>query len=573
MLGGEYAARLLNMCFFLMIAGLVFVAARRWLSMTGALLLTALFATTPLVQLITGALFVENVWAVFVTAAVLSLWKYHDTHRPAYFVLIGVFLGCSMQIKYGSWALLPVVLSLAAVEWKRAGQTRRTSLAILVTLPALLIIFGSLPYLTAFVKTGNPIYPFLNDIFQSPYFDTSSAYRDMRWPTGLEWSTPYNLTFLSDQYLEAQAGSFGFQYLLFLPLSLPLLFRRRSYLAAAALGTGLSYFVLTCLYVTYLRYLYPVLPLFMIAIAWVMAEVRSQQIRLYRTLQVLAIVLIFLNGYFMPTSGWAHADLYLNPFDQVEVSRYIEIGAPQRPLVEHLNKNIPGAKVAFLTDDPQIAPLNAAAVAGSWHFPEFSVRLRDARSAQDLYVLMEEYSIEYCVAPTADNPLQSKFFAVPLFLQKHTVPEAFAHDFYLARFYRKPKPKPKPRAKGPGAYDDTDSSIRYIGAWTLYNSFEEAANGTIIYSNTPGDSFRFEFQGTEISWVYTEASNRGMAAVSIDGEEEQIVDIYSSETHWRSRTTLSGLRDSEHVLEVRVLEDKHSDATDRFVDVDQIIVK
>jgi hypothetical protein len=569
MLGGEYAAHLLNLCFLLMVAGLVFVASRRWLSMVGALLLAALFVTTPLTQLVTGGLFVENVWAAFATAAVLSLWKYHATHRPAYFVLVGVFLGCSMQVKYGSWALLPVALSLAVVEWKRAKQAGRTSLAALLTLPALLILFGTPPYLNAFVKTGNPIYPFLNNIFQSPLYDTSSAYRDTRWPPELQWNTPYNLTFRSDKYLEGQAGSFGFQYLLFLPLSIPLFFRRRSYLAGIALAIGLTYCTLTCLYVTYLRYLYPVLPLFMIVIAWVAAEVRLRDIRLYKTLGGLAVVLIFLNGYFIPASGWAHRDLYLNPFNQAEVSRYIEIGAPQRPLVDHLNTELPGAKVAFLTDNAQIAPLEAAVVAGSWHFPVFSKRLREARSAEDLHALMEELSIEYYVAATADHPAHAKFPAAPLFLQQYTTPEVVSRPFYLARLYREPEPV----TPGPGAYDDTDGNIRYVGAWTLDNQFGEAANGTIIYSNNPGDSFRFEFQGTEISWVYTKAFNRGMAAVSIDGEQKQTVDLYSSVIHWQSRTTLFGLSDGEHILEVRVLEEKHPDATHRFVDVDQLIVK
>ena len=207
MLGGEYAARLLNLSFFLMIAGLVFVASRRWLPLAGALLLTALFATTPLVQLVTGSLLVENVWAVFVTAAVLSLWKYHATHRTAYFVLAGVFLGCSMQVKYGSWALLPAALSLVVVEWKRARRAGRTSAVALVTLPALLIVFAAPPYLTAFVETGNPVYPFLNNVFQSPYFDATRALRDMRWPVGLDWGTPYNITFRSDRYLEAASVS------------------------------------------------------------------------------------------------------------------------------------------------------------------------------------------------------------------------------------------------------------------------------------------------------------------------------------------------------------------------------
>ena len=576
MLGGEYAARLLNFSFLLMIAGFVFVVSRRWLPLTWALLLTALFATTPLVQLTTGSLLVENVWAVFVTAAVLSLWKFHATHRTAYFVLASVFLGCSMQVKYGSWALLPAALFLAVVGCQRARRARRTSALVLVALPALLIVFAAPPYLTAFVKTGNPVYPFFNNVFQSPFYDTSSAYRDERWLAGLDWDTLYNITFHSDRYLEGQAGSFGFQYLLLLPLSIPLLLRRRSFLAAAALGTGLSYALLTCLYITYLRYLYPVLPLFMIVIAWVAAELRAQQAGLYRLLQVLAVMTIFLNGYFIPASGWAHRDLYLNFFDQGEVSGYIEAGAPQRPLVEHLNLQVPDAKVAFLTDNAQIAPLEAEVVAGSWHFPEFSKRLRGSRSAQDLYALSKELSIEYFVAPTLDNPSQSKFPAVPLFLQGYTTPQAFSRDFYLARLDRKPdthKLFVRPPSRSSGAYDNMDSSIQYLGAWTFDNQFEEATNGTIVYSNHPGDRFLFLFQGSEITWVYTKAFNRGMAVVLIDNEEIKTVDLYSREIHWQSRTTLSGLSDGEHVLEVRVLEDKHPEATDRYIDVDEIIVK
>ena len=128
-------------------------------------------------------------------------------------------------------------------------------------------------------------------------------------------------------------------------------------------------------------------------------------------------------------------------------------------------------------------------------------------------------------------------------------------------------------AEGSGTYDNMDRSIRYLGAWIFDNKFEEATDGTIVYSKSPGDSFRFRFRGSEISWVYTRAFNRGMAAVSIDGEEKETVDLYSPDIHWQSRTTLSGLGGGEHVLEVRVLEDKHPNATDRYVDVDQIIVK
>jgi hypothetical protein len=102
----------------------------------------------------------------------------------------------------------------------------------------------------------------------------------------------------------------------------------------------------------------------------------------------------------------------------------------------------------------------------------------------------------------------------------------------LARLVR----APEPRLPGPGAYDNTDSGILYRGAWTLDNQFKQAANGTISYANSPGDGFRFEFEGIEVSWVYTKAPNRGMAAVSIDGEAIQ-TSISTLPRRWQSRTT------------------------------------
>ena len=64
MLDGEAAARLLNLVFLLAIVALLFAIIRKWLPAAPALLLVALFAATPLVQLVTGSLFVENFWAL-----------------------------------------------------------------------------------------------------------------------------------------------------------------------------------------------------------------------------------------------------------------------------------------------------------------------------------------------------------------------------------------------------------------------------------------------------------------------------------------------------------------------------
>ena len=63
LLGGEYAARLLNFAILLMLVGLLHAGIRRWVAPAAAYLLLALFLTTPMVQLVTGSLFVENLLA------------------------------------------------------------------------------------------------------------------------------------------------------------------------------------------------------------------------------------------------------------------------------------------------------------------------------------------------------------------------------------------------------------------------------------------------------------------------------------------------------------------------------
>ncbi len=52
-----------------------------------AALAATLFASTPLVQLVTGSLFVENVWAALILGAALALWSGGA-------VAAGMLLGC-----------------------------------------------------------------------------------------------------------------------------------------------------------------------------------------------------------------------------------------------------------------------------------------------------------------------------------------------------------------------------------------------------------------------------------------------------------------------------------------------
>jgi len=122
-----------------------------------------------------------------------------------------------------------------------------------------------------------------------------------------------------------------------------------------------------------------------------------------------------------------------------------------------------------------------------------------------------------------------------------------------------------------GTFDDINDDVVYSGLWT-HGSFPEAAGGTVSYSNSPGAAARLQFEGSEITWVYTKAFNRGIAEIKLDGIARGDVDLYSPKNVWQARKTFGGLPPGKHTFEVIVAGRKDAAARDRYVDLDALIV-
>ena len=123
-----------------------------------------------------------------------------------------------------------------------------------------------------------------------------------------------------------------------------------------------------------------------------------------------------------------------------------------------------------------------------------------------------------------------------------------------------------------GAFDGTSEAIVYSGPWTR-GSYPQAVEGTLNYSNSPAASAWLSFRGTEITWVYALARNRGIGSVKIDGVPRGDIDLYNSEIVWQSHTTFGGLAPGKHTFEVTVSGRKDAAATDRYIDIDALIVR
>jgi hypothetical protein len=123
-----------------------------------------------------------------------------------------------------------------------------------------------------------------------------------------------------------------------------------------------------------------------------------------------------------------------------------------------------------------------------------------------------------------------------------------------------------------GTFDGTSDEIEYSGAW-IQGPYPQAVEGTLSYSNAPASSALLSFEGTEITWVYARAGNRGIASVKIDGVPRGDVDQYGPKIIWQSRTVFRDLAPGKHTFEVTVAGRKDAAATDRYIDIDALIIR
>ena len=207
LMGGELAARLLNFAMLLALAGLLYAAVRRWLPRAAALLLVALFAASPLVQLVTGSLFVENLLAALLLAMLTAVWRFGDTGNRRFLYAAALLAGAALTTKLAALPFVALTLPFAALEvrrhWKRVGPAP-------CLLALSLLLATALPtYAIAWLKTGNPVFPFLNGTFPSPLLDHAAEIRDYRFREPLTWHTPFDLTFHTSRFYESQNGSLG----------------------------------------------------------------------------------------------------------------------------------------------------------------------------------------------------------------------------------------------------------------------------------------------------------------------------------------------------------------------------
>lgn len=394
---GEFGARLLNYAAMLLLIVILVAAGRARLSVTLSLVLGACLASSPVVQLVTGSLFIDNFLALWTLAGLVAAVDFFIARRWSSFFLCAVVLGCSLHTKLGA---VPGALVLGGLCIGIAIATLwRSPLKLAVAVMAWIVVFsvtGLPPYVTAYVQKHNPVYPFLAHTLggaPSPVGDVvNTLYREP-----LRWTSLYDLTFHSDRFLESQNGSFGLHYLILIPLAITGLIFVRSKSNVVALFTATAIFITVYLSQAYIRYLYPALPIFIYAAAEPLAWLQSNARRLTLVLSVVFAVLAIVNLYLLPSSGWLHKQPFLpDVAGQFYRQAYLRAFAPARKLNDYLNLTANGDPVAYL-GTYQIGGLQARAYTLSWHHARFVEEINASTNAMEVARVMKNYGILHTV--------------------------------------------------------------------------------------------------------------------------------------------------------------------------------
>ncbi len=405
MLGGEPAAKMMSVVLFLILVTLVFAVCRRLgADRRAAVLLAALFGSTPITITETYTLFIENGLAIFFLSAFMVLFCYPAAaHRRA--VAAAINVGAMAATKALGLALAGP-FGLAALFLLRRCSRKQCLWA--GGLGGVALILGLLPYVDAAFITGNPVFPFFNGVFRSPFYSQANFHPFAKgdW---LPADLFYGATFHSLNYGAGMTdGAFGFQITALFLAAAAAAIVTRSWLALAALAFGTFYMVAIANGVQLgLRYFYPGLPLLVVGlVALFRKEVLPRLVSVVLVASLIAVNLYYYDRAYEPLAAFSW-DWLLSPTRWTDMS---ERHVPDRIMhglmpLRVLNRR---ANADGLTSPRVLTPYNIRAdlagtlLAGDWMGPELEDRVSKIKSDDDFRRLVRDFGATHVIVNVAD---------------------------------------------------------------------------------------------------------------------------------------------------------------------------
>jgi hypothetical protein len=438
LVGGEGAARLLNFCFAVLACYLLYELIRLYARRDVAMASVCLVASTPIAFLETGTLYVENLWVAFLLGTLLLVLDYMRTPSKGTLLALAFLAAGAMQCKViGVIWLAPLLLYTGYLVWQWRGH--REFAAREIALLAVGVVVAVWPYANAWVRTGNPVFPFMNALFRSPLYETGTSFNNSMYNAPLRPWSVYEMVWSSGRFIEGADGAAGFQWLLLLPVIVLAFTRQRPLAQWLCLALAIIFFVGVFAQQSYLRYLLPVFALIAVLGGWALTEIPDGRATRAAIL-LIGGLLCAINVRLMYTASWSNVTLCTAcAVDSRARREYVARYMPDRIVADYLNRNLPNARVGFfMLHAPSPAGFVGYSRAGNWHdYPAYSA-LTMAQTGDNVLALAQLYRLTHIVY--RDPPHETENEAMRAFRERYTVPFWRANGLVVAEIQPVPGP-------------------------------------------------------------------------------------------------------------------------------------
>ena len=235
--------------------------------------------------------------------------------------MVAILLGFTAASKAVTLILLPMFLAISLSRLAKSPSYKNCFHSAVGG--SVFLVIGSIPYLNAFFVSQNPVFPFFNDIFASPFYPPVNCEQPY-FNSALSGRLPYDGVFHASQFMEGKVGSSGFQWLLLLPVSVFFFIFQREYRSLLISAVFIAIIALVFTQQSYLRYVLPALIIGSFLVARISgASIFSGANKiLFNFTTTLAVA---MNLAFITSATFSHVNLPLKPiFDQTARKNYMD---------------------------------------------------------------------------------------------------------------------------------------------------------------------------------------------------------------------------------------------------------
>jgi hypothetical protein len=394
---GEIGVKLMNYLLLLSAGALVYLLSRQF-GRASAIIATLILLSSPIAFTEANGIYVDNFLTMCVTTAlvVCALWSTMPARDRV--LSAAVVLGGLPAAKLHGVVIAFVLLCLLLTKriWHDVGAAGgRIAVAALA-----IFMLGAVPYLISFVVTGNPIFPFYNAFFKSPYFDIWNFVGS--YPSDIAPSAIFSLTFATSKHFQGTDGTFGFQSIVFLWPAIVATLLHPRFLPVSALVILLVYSVVILSQTADARYFYPVMPALSLSIALFISQLQKLDSDVFAWAGITAAALVaVLNFVYFPGAVWLRPKFTLAALADLDARNEMILRAvPVRLLVEKFNETYgTRARLVFM-GQPVGFPLQGMPIYVNWYMAKVFHEMVETKTNEDVARWLSLVGATHLIMPT-----------------------------------------------------------------------------------------------------------------------------------------------------------------------------